>query len=75
MVLDPFSALSLAGNIVQFFDFTLKVISVGSEVYESADGASSRNIELDEIFSSLKRISIALGTSSAAATLTTLQTE
>ncbi|KAJ9611172.1 hypothetical protein H2200_004355 [Cladophialophora chaetospira] len=34
MVLDPLSALGVAGNIVQFVDFTLRLVSKTDELYE-----------------------------------------
>lgn len=35
MVLDPFSTLGLAGNIIQFVDFTLKLVSDAREIQGS----------------------------------------
>jgi hypothetical protein len=49
MVLDPFSAISLAGNIVQFVDFTTKLVDKGHEIYRSGDGALIENLELEAI--------------------------
>jgi hypothetical protein len=68
-----FSALSLAGNIVQFFDFTCNVIELSKEICDSDDGASSQAIELHEVYSSLKRISVDLEHSWTSATLATGQ--
>ncbi|KAL2822236.1 hypothetical protein BDW59DRAFT_149607 [Aspergillus cavernicola] len=47
--MDPLSAVSLVGNVVQFLEFGLKIISKTHEIYESAEGAEVRNIELDAI--------------------------
>ena len=56
MVLDPKSALSLAANIVQFVDFTSKVVSKGLRIYLSADGALAKNLELEVITNDLSRL-------------------
>jgi hypothetical protein len=39
MVLDPVSALGIAGNILQFINFASKVLSKGTQYYKSTDGA------------------------------------
>ncbi|KAJ8131981.1 hypothetical protein O1611_g1643 [Lasiodiplodia mahajangana] len=38
--MDPFTALSLAGNIVQFIEFGVKLTMKGSEIYNSVNGQS-----------------------------------
>ncbi|KAI0451919.1 hypothetical protein F5B21DRAFT_485063 [Xylaria acuta] len=38
--MDPFTALSLAGNIVQFIEFGIKLTIKGSEIYSSVNGQS-----------------------------------
>lgn len=47
MGLDPLSALSLVGTIVQFVDFGSKLVSRSQELYRSANGSLSVNEELD----------------------------
>ncbi|KAF8862787.1 hypothetical protein BDZ45DRAFT_183438 [Acephala macrosclerotiorum] len=59
-MLDPFSALGLASNIVQFVDFASELVSGSVELYRSADGTSKRNVELASITSDLKSISSSL---------------
>jgi len=54
--MDPFAAIGLASAIVQFVDFSCKLISEGQELYRSADGALKRNIELTEITTDLKSV-------------------
>ncbi|KAH7145540.1 hypothetical protein B0J13DRAFT_607193 [Dactylonectria estremocensis] len=44
--MDPISALSLASNIVQFIDFSSKLIKTAAEVRRSASGATG---ELDDV--------------------------
>jgi hypothetical protein len=46
-MLDPWTALTLAGNIVQFVDFGTKVIVEGRSLYKSTTGLSSVNQELE----------------------------
>ena len=48
-MLDPLTALSVAGNIVQFIDFSTKLIAKGHELYNSVDGATVGNAELEVI--------------------------
>lgn len=56
MVLDPMSALSLAGNIVQFVDFSSKIVSKGRRIYLSANGALPKNLELEVVANDLARL-------------------
>jgi hypothetical protein len=46
MVLDPFSAISLAGSIVQFVEFAGKVVSKGNQI--RSNGAATENLELED---------------------------
>jgi hypothetical protein len=47
--MDPFTILQAAGSIVQFIDFTGKLISKGHRIYQSADGNLVENAELEAI--------------------------
>ena len=47
--MDPFSAIGLAGNVVQFLDFGGKLASGILELYRSMDGVSSTNKILETI--------------------------
>ncbi|OCL03825.1 hypothetical protein AOQ84DRAFT_325285 [Glonium stellatum] len=47
MVLDPLSALSLAGTVVQFIDFGSKLLSESCDIYRSATGTSPGNHDLE----------------------------
>jgi hypothetical protein len=60
-MLDPLTALGLAGNIVQFVDFSSKLISEGIELYNSMDGALTRNVELNSIVEDLSLVAADLG--------------
>lgn len=56
MVLEPFSAIGLAGNICQFLDFGGKILSSGREIYQSVDGSAPRNVELVIVYSDLSSL-------------------
>jgi len=55
-MLDPLSALSVAGAIVQFVQFSSKLISKGHELYKSTDGASLGHAELETIAKDLQEL-------------------
>ena len=64
MVLDPFSALGLAGNVVQFVDFGTKLFSEAAELYHSVDGTLQVNAQLEAITEDLSILSAELGSAS-----------
>jgi len=64
MVLDPFTSLGLAGNIVQFVDFSRKLISESYQLYKSATGTLPENHELAMIAETLGELSSKLTSSS-----------
>ena len=43
MVLDPFSALSIATGVVQFLDFGRKLVSGSVDLYHSSEGESAKH--------------------------------
>ncbi len=53
MVFDPMSALSLPGNIVQFVQFSSKLVWKGYHVYHSADGTLPWNLEIEVVTTEL----------------------
>jgi hypothetical protein len=53
-MLDPLTALGLAGNIITFVDYSTKVLSRGRELYESATGSTEENEELESLTRNLK---------------------
>ena len=55
-MLDPLTALSLASNVVQFLDFSAKLVGKGNELYKSADGSSIGNAELESIAKDLQEL-------------------
>ena len=56
MVLDPISALSLAGNVVQFVEFCGNVVSESRKNYRSITETSLENTELESIAEDLRRL-------------------
>jgi hypothetical protein len=56
MVLDPFTALGLASNIVQFIDFASELFSKSKELAKSASGATKENEELEKATERLQRL-------------------
>jgi len=65
MVLDPFTALGVAGNIVQFVDFSCKLVRNSQSIAKSATGSSATTIELTAIVNDVERLSDAIDTSSS----------
>jgi hypothetical protein len=45
--MDPLTALSTAGTIIQFVDFGIKVLVTGNSLYHSTTGAIPENVELE----------------------------
>jgi phage terminase small subunit len=54
--MDPLTALGLASNIVQFVDFTSKLISATHSLYESTSGAKSEHLELETLAKTLRSL-------------------
>lgn len=65
MVLDPFSALGAAGNIVQFIDFTCKLVRKANSIARSSAKASGAATELTAIANDVERLSDAIDTSAS----------
>lgn len=79
MVADPFTALGLAANIIQFIDFTCKLVAESRTIYQSANGASADSAVLKTIATDLSDLSAKLsstqGSSVAGAELGNLADE
>ncbi|KAI9709467.1 MAG: hypothetical protein M1820_003227 [Bogoriella megaspora] len=56
MVLDPFSALGLASNIIQFVEFGTRVVSKSVEQYKSAVGASEDLLNSEAVARHLRQL-------------------
>jgi hypothetical protein len=55
-MMDPLTALGLASNIVQFVDYTRKLISGARELYVSSSGAKRENLELESIVRNIQEL-------------------
>lgn len=53
--MDPLSAISFAGNIVQFLDYVAKAVFTFSEIRQSVEGSVKSNNELELISNDLKK--------------------
>jgi len=58
--MDPLSALSLAGSIVQFVDFGIKLLSGAGELYRSHTGTLKINDQIELTTNDLKALIIKL---------------
>ncbi|ERF73759.1 hypothetical protein EPUS_09357 [Endocarpon pusillum Z07020] len=71
--METLAAVSLAGNIVNFLDFGLKIVSKGREIYHAIDGAFSEHNDLEVVTRDLlllqTQMEQSLVTTSAAADL------
>jgi ankyrin repeat protein len=61
--MDPVSALSLAGNILQFVELSAKLVSKGNAIFNSANGTLEENDRLEVVSSRLREHSLDLGRS------------
>ena len=52
-MLDPFTALSLAGNVVQFVQFGCTLAAKAHDVYSSKSGTSEENLDMENVTSRL----------------------
>jgi len=55
--MEPFSALSVAASVIQFVDYGTRVIAKAREMYTSADGALSANVEIENTTNRLQELS------------------
>ena len=56
MGLEALAALSVASSVVQFVDFSVKIISKGNKYYRSTDGALVENTELVATVETFRRL-------------------
>lgn len=55
--MDPFTAIGLASSIVQFVDFSTKLIHGAREIYDSASSDTLENRSLEAVVGEMKRLS------------------
>jgi NACalpha-BTF3-like transcription factor len=63
MVLDPVSALGVAGTVIQFVDFSSRLLSKGKEYYKSGDGALVQHKDITQAAASVGQLSNRLSVS------------
>lgn len=51
--MDPLNAVSLAASILQFVEFTAKLVNDGRQIYDSTQGATLENCDLEAVTQSL----------------------
>lgn len=61
--MDPLTAFSLAGTIIQFLDFTTNLVRTTVEIHDSIKGLSSEVSSLEEVYTALREFSSELETS------------
>lgn len=62
-MIDPISALAIAGNVVQFTEFAGKLLSKTRKIYNSHDGALVENLELEAAARNLMDLSAQISNS------------
>ena len=55
-MLDPLTALSIAGGVVQFVDFGIKLTSNVKKICESGDGVLTKNTEYETVAEDFGRL-------------------
>jgi hypothetical protein len=58
--MDPLSALSVAGTVVQFVDFSIKILSTTHKLYNSASGNLPAHEELEYVTTDISRFATKL---------------
>lgn len=64
-MIDPLAALGLAGNIVQFVDFSYVLVCESKALYESRTGATADNVLIETIITDLDLLNAKLTAPSA----------
>ena len=53
--MEPLTALGLAGNVIQFIDFSSQLVSKGHKIYRSLDGTLDENIDAEIVATNLSQ--------------------
>jgi hypothetical protein len=59
-MLDPLTALSLVGNIVQFVDFSIKLLGKAHEIHNSTQGSLQENLDAETVAETIGALQIKL---------------
>jgi hypothetical protein len=62
--MDPLTALSVAGNVVQFIQFGCQIISKEQQIYRSASGSLTENVDIETVANDFRSLSTRLKQSS-----------
>jgi hypothetical protein len=63
-MMDPVTALGLAGNIVQFLDFSTKLVGKAHDIYKSPDGSLAENLDFEKVGQTMRILHSKLQTES-----------
>lgn len=61
-MLDPLTALGLAGNLIQVIQFSYDIVSEGNKIYHDASGVLTQNKAIEEVSSDLASLTESLKT-------------
>jgi ankyrin repeat protein len=61
-MLDPLTALGLAGNLIQVIQFSYDIVSEGNKIYHDASGVLTQNKAIEEVSSDLANLTETLKT-------------
>ena len=61
-MLDPLTALGLAGNLIQVIQFSYDIVSEGNKLYHDASGVLTQNKSVEEVSNDLADLSESLKT-------------
>ena len=53
-MLDPITALGIAGNIVQFLDFSISLVGKAHDIYKSPDGTLAGNLDVAKVAETIR---------------------
>ena len=62
VMLDPMTALGLAGNVVQFVDFSIKLLGDAHEIHKSAQGSLQENLDVEKVTEIIRTLQMKLRT-------------
>jgi hypothetical protein len=67
-MMDPITAIGVAGNVIQFLDFGVKAVSKAREIHDSSTGALVEHTEIGVLTEDIARVAVKLAASAGAAT-------
>ncbi|KUJ15866.1 uncharacterized protein LY89DRAFT_97538 [Mollisia scopiformis] len=59
-MLDPMTALGIAGNIVQFVDFSIKLLGDAHELHKSAEGSLQESLDVEKVAGTIRILQMKL---------------